>query len=119
MRSHVQVAVIGGGIVGCSILYHLTRLGQRDVVLLERAELTCGSTWHAAANMHVMHGVPNVARLQAYSAELYRGLEAQTGQSCGIHQPGGLYLASSRERLDEFRTQRARARYLGLDFEFL
>lgn len=119
MRSHVEVAVIGGGIVGCSILYHLTRLGQRDVVLLERAELTSGSTWHAAANMHVMHGVPNIARLQAYSAELYRGLEAETGQSCGIHNPGGLYLASSRERLDEYKTQRARARYLGLEFEFI
>ena len=119
MRSHVQVAVIGGGIVGCSILYHLTRLGWRDVVLVERSELTSGSTWHAAANMHVMHGVPNVARLQRYSAELYRGLEAETGQSCGIHNPGGLYLASSRERLDEFKSQRARARYMGLDFEFL
>ncbi len=119
MRTHAQVAVIGGGIVGCSILYHLTRLGQRDVVLLERSELTSGSTWHAAANMHVMHGVPNIARLQAYSAELYRGLEAETGQSCGIHNPGGLYLASSRERLDEYKTQRARARYLGLEFEFL
>jgi len=119
MRSHVQVAVIGGGIVGCSILYHLTRLGWRDVVLLERSELTSGSTWHAAANMHMLHGVPNVARLQRYSAELYRRLEAETGQSCGIHNPGGLYLASSRARLDEFKTQRARARYLGLEFEFL
>ena len=119
MRSHVQVAVIGGGIVGCSILYHLTKRGWRDVVLLERAELTSGSTWHAAANMHVMHGVPNIARLQAYSAELYRGLEAETGQSCGIHNPGGLYLASSRERLDEFKSQIARARYLGLDFQFI
>lgn len=119
MRTHVQVAVIGGGIVGCSILYHLTGLGWRDVVLLERAELTSGSTWHAAANMHVMHGLPNVARLQRYSAELYRRLEAETGQSCGIHNPGGLYLASSRERLDEMKSQRARARYLGLDFEFL
>ncbi|GIK98239.1 MAG: dehydrogenase [Alphaproteobacteria bacterium] len=119
MRSHAQVAVIGGGIVGCSILYHLTRLGWRDVVLLERSELTSGSTWHAAANMHMLHGVPNVARLQRYSAELYRRLEAETGQSCGIHNPGGLYLASSRERLDEFRSQRARARYLGLEFEFL
>src|SRR3546814_19764080 len=69
--------------------------------------------------MHVMHGVPNIAKLQAYSAELYRGLEAETGQSCGIHNPGGLYLASSRERLDEYKTQRARARYLGLEFEFI
>lgn len=119
MRSHVQVAVIGGGIVGCSILYHLVKAGWRDVALLERSELTAGSTWHAAANMHVMHAVPNIARLQRYSAELYRGLEAETGQSCGIHNPGGLYLASSRARLDEFKTQRARARYLGLEFEFL
>lgn len=119
MKSHTQVVVIGGGIIGCSILYHLTRMGWRDVVLLEREELTAGSTWHAAASTHRMHGNPNIAKLQSYSNKLHSELEAETGQSCGIHKAGGLYLASSRARMDELKIQAGRAKYQGFEFSLV
>jgi len=117
--SQARAVVIGGGIIGCSILYHLTKKGWKDVVLVERSELTAGSTWHAAASMHRAHGNPNIAMLQAYSQDLYKTLEAETGQSCGIHEVGGVYMASSKDRLDELKIQCARGRYLGFDFEML
>src|SRR5487761_2509567 len=100
MKRHVQALVIGGGVVGCSVLYHLTKLGWKDVGLLERAELTCGSTWHAAGGMHTLNGDPNVAKLQKYTIELYKEIEQRSGQNCSIHMPGGLMLAGDRERMD-------------------
>jgi dimethylglycine dehydrogenase len=115
MKSHVRVAVIGGGVVGCSVLYHLTKLGWKDVVLLERDELTCGSTWHAAGGIHTLNGDPNVAKLQKYTIELYKEIEEISGQSCGVHLPGGLVLAGTAERMDWIRMAEARSRYLGLD----
>ncbi|MCI4427921.1 MAG: FAD-binding oxidoreductase, partial [Burkholderiales bacterium] len=72
MKTHVQVAIIGGGVVGASVLYHLAKAGWTDVVLLERDELTSGSTWHAAGGMHTLNGDPNVAKLQEYTIKLYR-----------------------------------------------
>jgi dimethylglycine dehydrogenase len=119
MRSHVRVAVIGGGVVGCSVLYHLTKLGWRDVVLLERDELTCGSSWHAAGGMHTLNSDPNVAKLQDYTIRLYREIEAISGQSCGIHLTGGVMLAGTPERLDFLRTAHARGKVLGLESEFI
>jgi len=116
MRTHAQAVVIGGGVVGCSILYHLAKLGWSDVVLLERSELTSGSTWHAAANIHGLHDSPNVSRLQHYTMDLYRALEAETGQSCGIFQPGALYLAQTEAREHQLRLQEARARRYGMAF---
>ena len=116
MRAHAQAVVIGGGVVGCSILYHLTRLGWSDVVLLERSELTSGSTWHAAANIHGLHDSPNISRLQHYTMQLYRDLEAETGQSCGMFQPGSLYLAQTEAREHQLRLQAARARRYGIAF---
>ena len=71
MRTHAQAVIIGGGVVGCSILYHLAKHGWGDVVLLERSELTSGSTWHAAANIHGLHDVTNISRLQHYTMQLY------------------------------------------------
>ena len=85
MRSHAQAVVIGGGLIGCSILYHLAKLGWTDIVLLERDELTSGSTWHAAANIHGLHDSTNISRLQHYTMALYKELEAETGQGCGAH----------------------------------
>jgi len=70
MKSHAKVVVIGGGVVGASVLYHLTKAGWKDVLLIERAELTSGSTWHAAGGMHTVNGDPNVAKLQQYTIEL-------------------------------------------------
>ena len=119
MKSSTQVVVIGGGVVGASVLYHLTKAGWTDVVLVERRELTSGSTWHAAGGMHTLNGDPNVSKLQQYTIELYQEIEAASGQSCSIHLPGGLMLADTRERLDWLRMAQARGRYLGMDLEII
>src|SRR3982750_4547529 len=111
MKSHVQVAVIGGGVVGASVLYHLARAGWSDVVLIERDELTSGSTWHAAGGMHTLNGDPNVARLQQYTIQLYEEIQRISGQDCSIHLPGGLMLADTQVRMDFLRMAVARRRY--------
>ncbi|MGA0715237.1 MAG: GcvT family protein [Gemmobacter sp.] len=116
LPERAQAVVIGGGLIGCSILYHLAKLGWRDVVLLERSELTSGSTWHAAANIHGLHDSTNISRLQHYTMGLYRELEAETGQGCGIFQPGSLYLAQTEAREHQLRLQAAKARYYGMNF---
>ena len=119
MKTHVRVAVIGGGVVGASVLYHLTRAGWNDVALIERDELTSGSTWHAAGGMHTLNGDPNVAKLQEYTIKLYKEIEEASGQSCGIHITAGVDLAGTPERMDFLKLACARARYLGLDMEML
>lgn len=119
MKTHAQAVVIGGGLIGCSILYHLTKLGWKDVVMLERDELTSGSTWHAAAGIHGLHDNNNISRLQYYTMQLYKDLEAETGQGCGIFQPGSLYLAQTRDREQQLRIQAAKARYFGVEFHEL
>ena len=116
MKTHAQAVVIGGGLVGCSILYHLAKLGWTDVVLLERDELTSGSTWHAAAGLHGLHDNNNISKLQYYTMNLYKELEKETGQGCGIFQPGSLYLAQTEEREHQLRIQAAKAKYFGVDF---
>ncbi len=119
MRSSAQVVVIGGGVVGASVLYHLTKRGVRDAVLLERGELTCGSTWHAAGGMHTLNGDPDVSALQKYTVELYEEIQRVSGIDCGIHLSGGLMLAESEERMDWLRMAQARGRYLGIDTELI
>ena len=119
MKQSAQVVVIGGGVVGASVLYHLTEAGWTDVVLVERKELTAGSTWHSAGGMHTLNGDPNVSKLQQYTIELYKTIEARSGQDCSIHLPGGLMLADDRERLDWLRMAQARGRYLGMDLEVI
>jgi dimethylglycine dehydrogenase len=119
MKSHVQAVVIGGGVVGVSVLYHLTKVGWRDVLLIERAELTSGSTWHAAGGMHTINGDPNVAKLQQYTIKLYEEIEALSGQSCGLHLTGGIMLAGTPERVDWLKMARARGRYLGMELEMI
>ena len=116
MRTHAQAVVIGGGVIGCSILYHLAKLGWSDVVLLERDELTSGSTWHAAANIHGLHDSTNISRIQHYTMQLYKDLEAETGQGCGVFQPGSLYLAQTENREHQLRLQAAKARLYGMNF---
>ncbi len=116
MRTHAQAVVIGGGVVGVSILYHLAKLGWKETVLLERSELTSGSTWHAAANIHGLHDSTNISRLQHYTMMLYKDLEAETGQSCGVFQPGSLYLAQTDDRVHQLRLQAAKARRYGMNF---
>src|SRR4029079_14910638 len=119
MKSHVQVAVIGGGVVGCSGLYHLTKAGWKDVMLIERSELTSGSTWHAAGGFHTLNFDPHVAKLQAYTVNLYKEIEGISGQSCGLHLTGGLQLADNQVRLDYLKMAHARGRYLGMDTEIV
>ncbi len=119
MKSSAQVVVIGGGVVGASVLYHLTKAGWTDVLLLERRELTAGSTWHAAGGMHTLNGDPNVARLQQYTIQLYEQIEKESGQDCSIHLPGGLMLASDETRMDFLRMAVARGRYLGMQLEMI
>jgi dimethylglycine dehydrogenase len=117
MKSHSRVVVIGGGVVGCSVLYHLARAGWTDVVLLERDELTSGSTWHAAGGMHTINGDPNVAKLQKYTIELYKEIEQLSEQATGVHVTGGVLLAATEARMDWLRGVVAKGRYLGLDLE--
>ncbi|SLN60164.1 GcvT family protein [Roseisalinus antarcticus] len=119
MQSTTRVAVIGGGVVGASVLYHLTRLGWSDVMLIERSELTSGSTWHAAGGFHTLNGDTNMAALQGYTIRLYRELEELTGLSCGLHHVGGLTLADNRDRFDMLVAERAKHRYMGLETEIV
>ena len=119
MKNYSQVCVIGGGVVGCSVLYHLTKLGWSDVMLIERSELTSGSTWHAAGGFHTLNGDTNMAALQGYTIKLYNELEALTGLSCGLHHVGGVTLADTPERMDMLKAERAKHRYMGLDTQIL
>ncbi len=119
MKSHAKAVVIGGGVVGCSVLYHLARAGWSDVMLIERSELTSGSSWHAAGGFHTLNGDPNVAKLQAYTVQLYREIEELSGQPCGLHLTGGVMLADSPERMDFLRLAHAKGRYLGMETELI
>ena len=115
MKRHVRALVIGGGVVGCSVLYHLTKLGWRDVALVERKELTAGSSWHAAGAFHALNSDPAMSRLQAYTVALYPELEKISGQDIGLHYPGGLNVAATRERWDLLRADVARHQTMGLN----
>ena len=119
MKTSTRVVVIGGGVVGCSVLYHLTKLGWSDVMLVERRELTSGSTWHAAGGFHTLNGDTNMAALQGYTIRLYTELEEITGMSCGLHHVGGVTLADNRDRFDMLLAERAKHRYMGLETEIV
>ncbi|RWP68027.1 FAD-dependent oxidoreductase [Mesorhizobium sp.] len=119
MKSHAKAVVIGGGVVGCSVLYHLAKAGWTDIMLIERSELTSGSSWHAAGGFHTLNGDPNVAKLQAYTVQLYREIEELSGQSCSLHLTGGVMMADTPERMDFLRLAHAKGRYLGMDTELI
>lgn len=119
MKTTTRVAVIGGGVVGASVLYHLTKLGWSDVILLERSELTSGSTWHAAGGFHTLNGDTNMAALQGYTINLYKELEEITGMSCGLHHVGGITLADNQDRFDMLVAERAKHRYMGLETKII
>jgi dimethylglycine dehydrogenase len=119
MKSHAKAVFIGGGVVGCSVLFHLARAGWTDVMLIERSELTSGSSWHAAGGFHTLNGDPNVAKLQAYTVQLYKEIEELSGQSCGLHLTGGVMMADTPERMDFLRLTHAKGRYLGMETELI
>ncbi|RUX26323.1 FAD-dependent oxidoreductase [Mesorhizobium sp. M2A.F.Ca.ET.042.01.1.1] len=115
MKSHYRAVVIGGGVVGASVLYHLTRFGWSDVALIERAELTAGSTWHAAAGFHALNADPNVAALQDYTIKLYREIEAESGQNAGLHMTGGVNMASDPQRWEWLKSAWAVFQSVGIE----
>jgi dimethylglycine dehydrogenase len=98
MKSHYRVVVIGGGVVGTSVLYHLAKMGWSDVCLIERSVLTAGSSWHAAGGIHALNADPNIAQLQAYTIDLLSEIEKESGQNIGLHMTGGLTMAGTPDR---------------------
>jgi len=119
METQARVVIIGGGVVGCSILFHLAKFGWKDVILLERNELTSGSSWHAAGQIHTISSDPNISRLQGYTINLYKEIEETSGHDIGLHSTGGFYLASNQDWYDYLKRERSKARYMGLDQEFI
>ncbi len=117
--SKTRVVIIGGGIVGCSLAYHLTKIGWKDVVLLERRKLTCGTTWHAAGLVGQLRATSNLTRLAQYTTDLYTGLEAETGQATGFKQNGSLSVAADAERFEELKRGASMARTFGLEVEVI
>ncbi|WP_366655735.1 FAD-dependent oxidoreductase [Fodinicurvata sp. EGI_FJ10296] len=119
MKTHARAVVIGGGVVGASILYHLTKQGWSDVVLLERTELTAGSTWHAAGLLPLFNMSYSVGQIHKYSVDLYKRLEEETGQPVSFHVTGNLRLATNQERMDEYRHYCGTANTIGVPFELV
>jgi glycine cleavage system aminomethyltransferase T/glycine/D-amino acid oxidase-like deaminating enzyme len=119
MKSHARAIVIGGGIAGCSVLYHLAKLGWNDVALLERNELTSGSTWHSVGNTPMFTASLNILRVLKYSNELYASLEAETGQNVGYHQVGSLRLATTRDYLKWYEQIQDMAQLAGVRNEII
>jgi 4-methylaminobutanoate oxidase (formaldehyde-forming) len=115
LPSHARAVIIGGGVSGCSVAYHLTKLGWKDVVLLERKQLTCGTTWHAAGLVGQLRGSKNMTRLAKYSADLYVRLEAETGIATGMRQVGSISVALTEERRHELYRQASLARAFDVD----
>jgi 4-methylaminobutanoate oxidase (formaldehyde-forming) len=113
------VVVIGGGIAGCSVAYHLTKLGWRDVLLLERRDISCGTTWHAAGLVGQLRATQNLTRLAKYGGDLYETLEAETGQATGFRRPGSLSLARNAERMHELKRLASMARCFDVDVEVI
>lgn len=115
--SHAEIVIIGGGIIGCSLAYHLTKLGKKDVLLLERKKLTSGTTWHAAGLVRGMLYSKNLTRLARYSIDLYTRLEQETGQATGLKQNGSISIATNSERWEEIRRGASMARAFGVEVE--
>jgi len=119
LPGHASVIIIGGGIAGCSIAYHLTRLGITDVILLERRQLTCGTTWHAAGLVGQLRATRNLTELAKYTADLYHSLEAETGQATGFKQNGSISVAKTPARLEELRRGASMGKNFGLQIDEL
>jgi glycine cleavage system T protein len=114
LPKHARVVIVGGGVIGCSIAYHLGKLGWSDVVLIERKQLTSGTTWHAAGLVGQLRQSMNMTRLARYTADLYRGLEAETGQATGFRQCGSVSLATTPGRMEELTRNASMAKVFGL-----
>src|SRR5687768_3098266 len=119
MQSHARVVIIGGGVVGCSVAYHLAKAGWRDCVLLERKELTSGSSWHAAGSLFTLTAPSAAATLQRYTRELYPVIEAESGQPVDYHRSGGVSIARSEEEVIRQKLLQDRCMRNGIPSEFL
>ena len=117
LPQYARAVIIGGGVVGCSVAYHLTKLGWTDVVLLERKQLTCGTTWHAAGLIAQLRATQNMTRLAKYSQELYFSLEYETGVATGIKRNGSITVALTDERMEELRRSATMARAFGVEID--
>jgi dimethylglycine dehydrogenase len=115
MKTHYRAVVIGGGVVGASVLYHLAKFGWSDVCLIERKILTAGSSWHAAGGFHALNADPNIAALQAYTIDLLEEIEKESGQSVGMHMTGGLTLAGTPERWEWLQSAYRVFQTIGID----
>ncbi|MDW3222975.1 MAG: FAD-dependent oxidoreductase [Paracoccaceae bacterium] len=115
MKTHYQAVVIGGGVVGTSVLYHLAKMGWKDVCLLERKILTAGSSWHAAGGFHALNADPNIASLQAYTIDLLGEIEKESGQSVGMHMTGGMTLAGTPDRWEWLQSAYRTFQSIGID----
>ena len=114
LPQRARVVIVGGGVIGCSIAYHLTKIGWSDVVLLERRQLTSGTTWHAAGLVGQLRPSINMTKLAKYTGELYRGLEAETGQATGYRQCGSISMATNAERFEELKRSASMAKVFDL-----
>ncbi|MBT7335143.1 MAG: FAD-dependent oxidoreductase [Gammaproteobacteria bacterium] len=119
LPSSAQVIIVGGGIIGCSVAYHLAELGVSDVILLERKQLTCGTTWHAAGLVAQLRASKNMTRLSQYTTELFAQLTAETGQETGYQKTGSMTLALHDERLEELKRQATMAKAFGVECELI
>ena len=119
LPEQAKVVIIGGGVIGCSVAYHLSKLGWQDIVLLERKQLTSGTTWHAAGLIGQLRATLNMTKLAMYSTELYNNLESETGIATGYKRNGSLSLALTKERFEELRRGASMARNFGLETEIL
>ena len=119
MKSKAKVVVVGGGVVGVSALYHLAKKGLSDVVLVERKELTSGSTWHAAGLLPLFNMSYSVGQLHKYAVDLYKKLEEETGQNVGFSVVSNIRLASTKDRMDEYHQYAGVAQTIGVDVKFL
>jgi 4-methylaminobutanoate oxidase (formaldehyde-forming) len=119
LSKHASVVIVGGGIAGCSIAYHLTKIGVTDVVLLERRQLTCGTTWHAAGLVGQLRATRNLTELAKYTADLYRSLEAETGQATGFKQNGSISVAKTMARFEELKRGASMGKTFGLEIDVL
>ena len=112
-----KVIIIGGGVIGCSVAYHLGKIGWKDVVLLERKQLTCGTTWHAAGLIAQLRATKNMTRQAKYSQELYQKLEKETGLSTGFKRNGSITVALNNERMEELKRSAGMARSFGVEID--
>ncbi|MBT6565480.1 MAG: FAD-binding oxidoreductase, partial [Candidatus Puniceispirillum sp.] len=119
MKSHARVVVIGGGVVGVSTLYHLAKKGWSDVALIERKELTSGSTWHAAGLLPLFNMSYSVGQIHKYSVAFYQQLQQETGMNVGFRKVSNIRLATTRDRMDEYRQYAGVASTIGIDVDFL